>query len=309
MDEPKNGGYPGEAQKEIPGWREAASAGDSKGAVWSLVLKARGIPHRMRRLGQITSIYVLPSDIARAEREIALYEKENLDWPPPALPADEKPAGDELLFSVAVMSGLAVFHDLTTKPVFSHLREAGRVSALKIFLYGEWWRSVTALTLHSGFQHLGANALTGAFFLAWLSREAGIGVGFLFLLLAGGLGNLLTVFIEGMPHSSIGLSTAVFGLIGGLCAFAARRRNTISWRRWLAPLGAGAALLSMIGGPGENVDFTAHIAGLLCGFLLGLPLEQVSGKNFYRSRWLQPLAGLAGLALLTGSWALAFLSK
>jgi membrane associated rhomboid family serine protease len=65
----------------------------------------------------------------------------------------------------------------------------------------------------------------------------------------------------------------------------------------------------MIGGPGENVDFTAHIAGLLCGFLIGLPLERATRKEFYHSSWVQPVAGLAGLALLSGAWALAYFSK
>ncbi|PLX43088.1 MAG: hypothetical protein C0608_00070 [Deltaproteobacteria bacterium] len=288
-----------ETEKE---WVEVARPPAPKAREWALVLNARGVPHRLRHIGRIVVISVMQVDLERAERELKLYEDENSEWPP--IYETTKPRGDEFLISVVLFGALAVLLDLS-QGSFSYIVEAGRVSAAKMLWEGQWWRSVTALTLHANFRHLGGNALVGVFFLSWLIKDAGAGFGLLLFFAAGAAGNILTVIYEGMPHISVGSSTALFGTIGVLSAFAVLRRRDMPWRRWILPLGAGAALLAMLGGPGERVDFTAHIMGLGAGFLLGLPTGKLLERHAAWALISQLLAGVGAIAIVAISWALA----
>jgi membrane associated rhomboid family serine protease len=43
---------------------------------------------------------------------------------------------------------------------------------------GQWWRAITALTLHADVAHLAGNVVVGGLFMAFLCREAGVGAGF-----------------------------------------------------------------------------------------------------------------------------------
>ncbi len=290
---------------EVLGWEEAASAGKSRGNLWSLVLSARGIPHKLRRFGDFTSIYVLPPYSESAKREIELFEEENLQWPPreEALP---RPAGGGVLLSGALMASLAFFHDLTTRPHFSIAKEIGKASSAKMLWYGQWWRAVTALTLHGDSSHLLANLVAGFFFLAWFMREAGWGAGLLFMIVAGAAGNAANAWYSGVPHSSVGLSTALFALIGGLSAFGVVARGGVPWRKWLIPIGGGVALLSLMGGPGEMVDFPAHIFGFICGFALGLPVARFLAGKPARNLPLQTLFFFSAVGVVALCWFLAF---
>ena len=66
---------------------------------------------------------------------------------------------------------------------------AGRVEAGAL-LGGEWWRAITALTLHIELAHLGGNLAFGAFFGYFVGRYFGTGVGWLAVLLAASVGNV-----------------------------------------------------------------------------------------------------------------------
>jgi len=279
-----------------------AQAPARKAREWALVLNSRGVTHRLRHIGRMVMISVRQGDLQRAERELKLYEDENADWPP--VFETTKPRGDELLIAIAIFGALAVLLDLS-QGSFPEIAEAGRVSAVKMLWEGQWWRSVTALTLHANFRHLGGNALVGVFFLSWLVKDAGAGFGLLLFFAVGAVGNVLTVLYEGMPHISVGSSTALFGTIGVLSAFAVLRRRDMPWRRWVMPLGAGAALLAMLGGPGERVDFTAHVMGLAAGFIIGFPAGKFLERPVAWRVISQSIAGAAAIGLVFISWALA----
>ena len=89
---------------------------------------------------------------------------------------------------------------------------------------GEFWRAVTALTLHLDVGHLLANLGFGIVFgllagqLLGAGRRVGHGAR------RGGAANLLNAFIQPATHSSVGASTAVFATLGLLAAYAWRRR-------------------------------------------------------------------------------------
>jgi membrane associated rhomboid family serine protease len=130
-------------------------------------------------------------------------------------------------------------------------------------LHGDWWRTVTALTLHGDAGHAVGNAVLGGLLLAILARALGPGVASALMLLSGVLGTFAAASLVRQDFVSIGASTAVFGALGALSALPQHRR-----RAWV-PLGAGLALLAFLG-TGKRADLAGHLCGFAAGVLLGL---------------------------------------
>jgi membrane associated rhomboid family serine protease len=139
---------------------------------------------------------------------------------------------------------------------------------------GEWWRTITALTLHRDLSHFMANLGFGLLFAAFLQPRLGGGVTWLGIVLSGALGNSVNAwFYKSSLHSSIGASTAVFGGLGLLMAweFIARWRipHTRHWWQFVVPLGGGLALLAFLGSSdeaaGDRTDYMAHFLGFRLG--------------------------------------------
>jgi membrane associated rhomboid family serine protease len=169
---------------------------------------------------------------------------------------------------------LAAFHIFIYE--FDHLEliRAGRSSAAAI-TEGEFFRAVTALTLHGDYKHLFSNIIFGGIVLWALSTMTGTGSALLFALFTGFAGNLMNAFFYGSAHNSIGASTSVFGVIGvlaGLQFFDSFREKKLG--RWI-PFGAALGLLAMLGSS-EKSDVLAH----LFGFVAGLPAGTIFGAAF-----------------------------
>lgn len=167
---------------------------------------------------------------------------------------------------------------------------------------GEWWRVVTALTLHGDAMHLAGNLGFGLIFGFLGGGLLGWGPGWAGMLFAGGLGNLLNAFLQGAGHNSIGASTAVFAAVGILAACAWIWRGP-QVNRW-APLGGGVALLAFIGTGGERTDVMAHVTGLVAGGLFGLGLGVLEARGLLAA-WHKRAFGIAGFTLLAAAWSLA----
>lgn len=273
---------------------------------WSLVLLAADIPHRIERQQQSWQIYVSLEQAGEAEQELAAYGRENAGWPPVKVTA----AKGEGQFSskqppTVLLIGLLIVFYAVTGPWAWHSVwfNEGAVSLTAVMQHGEWWRLFTALTLHADEVHLLGNVLIGGMVVHLLCREIGAGFGWFLILLAGALGNFFNLLPRSTEHLSVGFSTAVFGAIGILCGLAVRR-----WHKpgdFLLPLGAGFALLALIGTSGERTDLGAHLWGLLAGFLSGMvfslcrPLLRVIGQRTVAL--LLPCC----LLFLVGCWLLA----
>jgi len=245
------------------------------------VLAARKIPHQLRHTGNGWWVSVPAAAESQARHEIARYERENFGWPP-HIPAVHNPEQSLLpVFSVLLI--LATFHNLTLiDPAVLGLPsidwiKLGSAHAGKI-LHGEWWRTVTALTLHADYLHLVSNLVMAAILLPRLCRAYGSGRAWLLVLLSGILGNWLNAYFQPYHHQAIGSSTALFGAVG-IFAGAGFKRRMPRLKRSLLPLFAGLALLAMIGSGGERTDLGAH----LFGFLAGLAIGFVSPGHFLHS--------------------------
>jgi membrane associated rhomboid family serine protease len=274
--------------------------------VWSLVLSAVAIPSLIQRSGAGWHVLVPGDQLEDSNRELALFDQENANWPPPAkVAAVITPLTDHFPLVVFLMGCLMVFHGITGDwSANNHWFAAGGVAGRAVLENGEWWRLLTGLTLHHDPVHLLGNVLIGGFLLLFLCGRLGVGLGFSLTMTAGTLGNAFNVIWKGYEHLAVGYSTAVFGTVGILCGLEMKRGGTV--RQLVVPLGAGLALLAMLGTEGEKTDIWAHWWGLLVGLLLGMGAAHLPGLLLWGRRP-RVVAGLllTGLGLVLGCWVAA----
>lgn len=277
----------------------------SQARSWALALDSRSIPCCIESAGALWQLLVPEHHLESARRELQLYEEANQGWPP-ALPVARQLVGNTLP-TVSVLLLLAILHNLTliAPSIPGHgildLYDLGAAHAAGI-MDGQWWRCVTALTLHADLTHLLSNLTIGGVFIILLCRELGSGMAWSLLLVSGTIGNLINAWVQSPAHRSVGASTAVFGAVGLLAAVSMIRYHHHLQRRWFVPIAAGFALLAILGTEGKQTDLGAHLFGFCVGLLLG------SGAEFCAVRYGRPggaanffLAVLSG-ALVTGAW-------
>jgi len=265
---------------------------------WALVLSADGLLVRVEGGAEGFAVLVPAAERDAAERALAAFERENRrPPPPPEAPAIDRNGGRHALLVAALL--LASF--VATGPDGGAFSERGAAAADAI-RSGEWWRTLTALGLHADAGHVLGNAIGAALFLSGVFRSFGPGVGLALAIAAGGLGNGANALIRTAAHSTIGASTAVFGALGVVVGERmVRRRATPSRQAAWIPLGAGLALVAMLGTEGERVDVWAHVLGLAAGIVLGAAATQIPTR--WLARPLHQLAiGAAALALVAFAW-------
>ena len=276
---------------------------------WSLVLRAANIPSVIEFEKHSWVIKVSPLHEHRALREIAAFMEENSDWPPyspkknlslPVLTKYQPP-------TILMMGALVIFYVVTGpwsdgNAWFSE----GAVSGRQILEHGQWYRLVTALTLHADVVHLVGNIIIGGVLVHFLCRLLGNGLGWFLILASGTLGNLMNILLHGNSHNSVGFSTAVFGTIGILSGYQAISKRSAALKEILLPLAAGAGLLAFLGAGGPRTDLGAHLFGLLAGAALGGLLVFMPSQRILISKTsLQTNLFIASLAIVGLCWWLA----
>lgn len=268
----------------------------------ALVLAAQAIPTAIRWDGQRWLLSVPVESVAVARMELAAYQAESRleSRPTPEATAD----GRAWPGIYAYASVLLVMALLAPQMRFGiDWLGAGRMDGGRL-MAGEWWRAVTALSLHADAAHLLGNIFFGAFFAYSVARYLGGGIGWLAILASGAMGNVLNGFAAGTDHRSIGASTAVFAALGLLSAYLWRRgfRAGATKRERFAPVIAGIGLLAFTGTGGENTDIGAHLFGFIAGFGSGLALARWGALKGQRVQWAS--AG-AALSIFIASWIFA----
>jgi len=269
---------------------------------WALVLTAEGLTPSLRQASEGFALGVPMEEAEQGQAVLSSYEREN-----PAEPHGiEEPAGyAHVVTGLAIAGALVLFFLVTgARDPVVHWFAQGSADAERI-LRGEFWRAVTALTLHADVGHVLANGIAIAVFLGVLCRGLGSGVACALVLLAGAGGNVVNAFFRGSLHISVGASTSVFGAVGllaGLGTGQIRRRGARGRSAWM-PIVAGLALLAMLGIGGESVDIWAHFFGFLVGGVLGLLVALgVSRPPRARVQW---ILGSVSLAVVLYCWAIA----
>ncbi len=244
-----------------------------------LVLRAMDIECLVFAVGAQTVIAVHPSDAGRAREQIELYERENRGWPrPEQLPEvlSEGSAG----VGVWCVLLVALFMMERDRAFGLDWWNSGMIDSDAVRA-GEWWRVVTALTLHADIVHLAGNLVFGAMFDGIVCQPLGTGLALSSVVAAGALGNVLNVFVQGPGFTAIGASTAVFAAIGVLGGNRWIRRKHLKHGSTgsMVPLLAAVFLLAYLGmGTGEGmdggsrgrVDIIGHAAGFVVGLVVGV---------------------------------------
>ena len=278
---------------------------------WSLVLRAANIPSTIVFERRSWVIKVSPIHEKMALREIAAFMEENSDWPPlrrkkeiplPVLTKYQPP-------TILMMGALVVFF-IITGPWSSGSAwfSQGAASGRQILENGQWYRLVTALTLHADVVHLFGNIIIGGILVHFLCRLLGNGLGWFLILASGTLGNLMNILLHGNQHNSVGFSTAIFGTIGILSGYQAASKRSAALKEILLPLAAGAGLLAFLGAGGERTDLGAHFFGLLAGAGLGALLVFLPSQRILINKTsLQTNLFVASLAIVGLCWWVAMI--
>ncbi|MHB8790817.1 MAG: rhomboid family intramembrane serine protease [Desulfobulbaceae bacterium] len=269
----------------------------------SLVLSAVGISHtvKMRRL-----VLMVPADLAEVARHhLDSYFEENQSWP------ERPPTPQTALYTgnpptLLMIGSLAVFY-LVTGPWQDEVSwfARGAIDSQMIFEQGEWWRLVTALTLHADQVHLLGNCIIGGFIVHLLNRTIGYGLATMLLIFCGALGNFLNIALRDTAHLSVGFSTSIFAGIGLLSGLQVLAGPITRLRNLLVPIGAGAGLLAMLGTEGERTDLGAHLFGFLCGLAVGALVRRLNPGRVINSSGLQEKLFVLTVAIILISWTMA----
>lgn len=210
-----------------------------------------------------------------------------------------------------ILFALVLIACFVAQPLFD-LLPLGRFDAQLMVGQGQWWRALTALSLHADVVHLVSNLVAGLGFAFFVARFFGAAAGWCLILLSGFFGNVLNALVYyPQAHLSIGASTAVFGGLGllsgvGIWMTFFDSKGALDLPRWLLPLFAGLTLLGLIGvGDGVTVDVAAHISGFICGLFWGC-FGACFQRFFVRLESYALLLGCLLLLVLAGGWGIAW---
>ena len=286
---------------------------------WALVLAAVGVHYRIDRAdGGPFCLLVAPPDLARALRALEANDEEERAGIGIAPAVPDRGTG-----ALGIMLGIMLVafqyvtglwqNNASSRWFIAGVADAERIRA------GEWWRAVTAMTLHADVMHVLGNVVASVIFVSAAGRWLGPGIAAMLILVAGTGANLLTAVVEKREHFSVGASTATFAALGLVVGLQSVRRwrggGPLRRRAWIAA-GAGLALLAMLG-VGANADVFAHAFGLGLGSLLGLaagvldrPRPVVasgvaSGAGSWVARVGQGALVVLALGIVVAAWARA----
>lgn len=270
---------------------------------FGLVLDAKGLGYERLEAGGDWLLLVAPAVSDVASDELRRYAEERTrrrEIPPPQRVFAGAGVGAALYAWVVIVTaycaGIQLFGVdwLTAGAVDSGANRS------------EWWRAITALTLHLDQEHLLGNLLFGMGAGVLAGRMFGPGFAWLCILLTGAAANYVDMLVSPVGHRAVGASTAVFAALGLLAGFGWGER--FDWRerrlyRW-APLFAGVCLLALLGTGNEHVDVLGHLLGFAAGIAAGVivALVGVPQTGGARRQWSYGAVAVAGIAV---AWYLA----
>lgn len=271
----------------------------------SLVLSSVNISHSISNRDRESIILVSAEDEAEAIFQLQAYIAENKNWPP-AKDFSEQNNSAIQPPTLLVIGALLLFYNVTGPWSTDSLWfQSGAGDASAILRDGEYYRLVTALTLHADIVHLLGNCFLGGFLIHFFCRTTGPGLGLFAVLLSATLGNYINVRLHVDNHHFIGFSTAVFATIGMLSIISYHANRRFVGYHLLVPVMAGAALLAMTGSSGERTDLGAHLFGLISGFFIGGLLVMETMKKLRSSFLLQVFLFLFTAVIIYASWETA----
>ncbi|ANF96377.1 rhomboid family intramembrane serine protease [Paenibacillus bovis] len=150
--------------------------------------------------------------------------------------------------------------------------------------YDQWWRTITAMFVHIGFDHLLFNSFALIVFAPPMERLLGTWRYGILYFASGIIGNVISLelYRQSMDnHLAAGASGAIYGIYGAFLYIAIFQRNMIdrvSRQTIYTILGLGLVYTFIMPG----IGIWAHLGGLIAGFFVYGLLLRLSGL---RRRW------------------------
>jgi rhomboid protease GluP len=176
----------------------------------ALALAAVGIGSRTIADENGISLAVAELDALRASNELAQYHRENQARAASQL----QPSRRGLNCALAYAALLLFFYGAAGRYLFGFDWWTAGYAQAGLIVTGEWWRTITALTLHADIVHLASNIVAGGVFGIALAQFLGPGLAWSAILISAGMGNELNALAHPADHTGVGASTAVFAALG-----------------------------------------------------------------------------------------------
>lgn len=165
-----------------------------------------------------------------------------------------------------------VLYLFTVLPFFPNSWLFEQFAGVNLYIVeGQYWRLVTPIFIHSSFPHMLFNSFSLVLFGPALEQLLGKGKFILVYLISGIAANFATLLLEPLTYIHVGASGAIFGLFGCFVAIILFRKDLISQANTqiiitITVIGVIMTFLQ------PNINVTAHLFGLLAGFLVGCAL-------------------------------------
>ena len=189
---------------------------------------------------------------------------------------------------------------------FDHRLSQLGVSYTPLLQRGQWWRLITAGFLHGGFLHIAMNSWSLFILVTEVEQFYGTSrllVAYVFSTITGFY--CAAIFSPRSP--TLGASAAAFGLMGVMLAMGLRNRaDPLSqavrshYGQWL--------VFGLVMSFGGGISMSAHIGGLIGGFLTGLVAGRPGLPNSSREMFWKGAAAAAVL-LTAYAWYSALFSS
>lgn len=180
---------------------------------------------------------------------------------------------------LAIVGGLALTAYRGGTTDLATLWSLGALDPTTVFA-GQPWRALSALFLHYGGLHAVLNLVALLFFGPFLEAQLGR-ARFLICYFAAGIGSMLLTALAMrwywlQPSLLVGASGAIMGLVGATAAVLLLGWHEGGWvaRRRLARIASIILIQIIFDRLTPQVSGTAHLAGLVLGFALGLLLRR-----------------------------------
>ena len=182
-----------------------------------------------------------------------------------------------ILLNVIVYLISAFYSQSITEMNLQVLVDMGALYGPLTVLHGEWWRLGTAMFLHGGMTHILMNMfslyLIGRGAEMYFDTKSYISI----YIFSGLIGGLVSLYMH--PASvGVGASGAIFGVFGALAGFFLANRDKIASysKAFMKDFAIIIGINLVIGFSIESVDVSAHIGGLIVGFIGGFMLSKSS---------------------------------
>jgi len=155
------------------------------------------------------------------------------------------------------------------------LLEMGALYGPSTVLKEQWWQLGSAMFLHGGMTHLLMNMfslyLIGRGAESYFDAKSYISI----YLFSGFIGGLVSLYMHPVGVA-VGASGAIFGIFGALAGFFLANKEKIAEhsKAFMKDFGIIIGINLIIGFSIESVDVSAHVGGLVVGFIGGFMLSK-----------------------------------